>query len=534
MKYLDSIPKTLLDDFAESRVVPMVGAGFSKNAILPRGYSMPDWNQLGKMISEYIPNYEFTNAIDALSLFEAQFSRAKLVELISDAVHLHDVEPGETHRSFCDLFFDTICTTNFDFLLEHTLQEGHRPHSVIVSEDRLSINTREKTKVIKLHGDFNHPERMVITEGDFDVYLEKNKILATYVANIFITKTLLLVGYSFEDVDTRSIWRIIHDRLGALARPAYVVLIDATPIEITRFERRNIKVINLPGQRSAYPQILNQLFIEIKQYIEQNNSKKITLLNEKAQRELKLPQENKRLCFVSTPYSRLSYIKDLVFPVLEKHGITPITSDEAIMPGESWMVKSEALINEASMVIVDVSGNNDAMKWELVSVRNMRKQLILIAEKGQQYHGFGSLTDQLYITYDPYGDNQAFIDCLDNTLDRIENLSVQQIELEPTRLLKKKEYNAAVISAFRLLEMKLREHEFLIPMSTNRPMSLSQMLKQLYHETHADLVEKMLSYIRVRNEIVHGISMNIEKKKATEIVNACLQLIDDLDESALQ
>ena len=55
MKYIDSIPKTLLDDFAESRVVPMVGAGFSKNAILPRGYSMPDWNQLGKI--ETIPNF---------------------------------------------------------------------------------------------------------------------------------------------------------------------------------------------------------------------------------------------------------------------------------------------------------------------------------------------------------------------------------------------------------------------------------------------------------------------------------------------
>lgn len=533
MKLIDSIPKTLLDDFAESRVVPMVGAGFSKNAILPRGCSMPDWNQLGNMISKYIPDYEFTNAIDALSLFETQFSRAKLVELLSDAVHLHDVEPGDAHRAFCDLFFDTICTTNFDFLLEHTLQESHRPHSVIVSEDRLSINTREKTKVIKLHGDFNHPERMVITEGDFDLFLEKNKILATYVANIFITKTLLLVGYSFEDVDTRSIWKIIHDRLGMLARPAYVILIGATPIDIARFERRNIKVINLPGKKSNYPQILNQLFLEIKQYVEHRNTEKITLLNENAQRELKLPQENKRLCFVSTPYSRLSYIKDLVFPVLERHGITPITSDEAIMPGESWMVKSEVLIKESSVVIVDISGNNDGMKWELVNVRNMRKQLILIAEKGNPHHGIASLADQLYITYDPCGDNQDFVDCLDSALERIENLSDQEIESEPSRLLQKKEYNAAVISAFRLLEMKLRKHDFHIPVSTNRPMSLSYMVRELYRETHADLVEKILSYIRIRNEIVHGIEMSIDKKTATEIVGACLQLINSLDQATL-
>lgn len=530
MKYIDSIPKTLLDDFAESRVVPMVGAGFSKNADLPRGYSMPDWNQLGEMISKYIPDYEFTNAIDALSLFETQFSRAKLVEILSDAVYLHDVKPGETHRSFCDLFFDTICTTNFDFLLEHTLQESKRPHSVIVSEDRLSINTREKTKVIKLHGDFNHPERMVITEGDFDIFLEKNKILATYVANIFITKTLLLVGYSFDDVDTRGIWKIIHERLGTLARPAYTILVGATPVDIARFERRNIKVINLQGKKSDYSKILNQLFLEIKQYIERRNSEKITLLNESAQSELRLPKESKRLCFVSTPYSRLPYIKDLVFPVLEKHGITPITSNEAIMPGDSWMVKSEALINEASLVIADVSGDNDAIKWELVSVRNMQKQLILIAEKEQLYHGVDSLANQVYLTYDLYGDNRTFVSSLENALSQMEVLSIEQIASEPSRLLQKKEYTAAVISAFRLLEMRLREHDVHVSINTKRPLSLSQMLRNLYIDTHSALVERVLSYIRIRNEIAHGIELSIDKKQATEIVEACTQLINNLDE----
>ena len=79
------------------------------------------------------------------------------------------------HRSFCNVFFDTICTTNFDFLLEYTLQETKRPHSIIVSEDRLPINTYEKTKLIKLHGDFKHPERMVATEHDYDTFLEKTK-----------------------------------------------------------------------------------------------------------------------------------------------------------------------------------------------------------------------------------------------------------------------------------------------------------------------------------------------------------------------
>lgn len=150
---------------------------------------------------------------------------------------------------------------------------------MIVSEERLPISTHEKTKLIKLHGDFNHPERMVITEFDYDTYVEKNKILSTYISNLFITKTLLLIGYSFDDSDIRTLWQIIGSRLGKLSTPAYVVLVDASPIEIARFERRNIKVINLPGNKADYPDILNEFFIEIKQVIDDKMPEQMVVLS---------------------------------------------------------------------------------------------------------------------------------------------------------------------------------------------------------------------------------------------------------------
>ena len=168
-KYLKYIPKTLQEDFIDNRVIPFVGAGFSKNAIAPEGASILDWEGLGKKVATYIPNYTYTNAIDALSLFESEFSRTKLIELLARELYVNDLKPGKTHRTFCDLYFDTICTTNFDFLIEQTLNEKHIPFSMVVSEERLPISTHERTKLIKLHGDFNHPERMVITEYDLSL-----------------------------------------------------------------------------------------------------------------------------------------------------------------------------------------------------------------------------------------------------------------------------------------------------------------------------------------------------------------------------
>lgn len=114
--YLPSIPRPLLNDFITGRVIPFVGAGFSKNADIPAGFSMPDWNELGKLAADEIPDYDYdNNAIDALSYYEDLYSRAKLVELLMNGLHCGKIQPGDTYKAFCDLFTGTICTTNFDF-----------------------------------------------------------------------------------------------------------------------------------------------------------------------------------------------------------------------------------------------------------------------------------------------------------------------------------------------------------------------------------------------------------------------------------
>lgn len=88
-KYLKYIPKTLQEDFIDNRVIPFVGAGFSKNAIVPEETSILDWDGLGKKVAAYIPDYIYTNAMDALSLFESEFSRTKLIEVLARELYVN-------------------------------------------------------------------------------------------------------------------------------------------------------------------------------------------------------------------------------------------------------------------------------------------------------------------------------------------------------------------------------------------------------------------------------------------------------------
>lgn len=524
-QYLQYIPKTLQEDFINDNVIPIVGAGFSKNATIPSGITMPDWNQLGQLVASYIMDYEYTNALDALSIFESEYSRIKLIELLSKELHIHEIQPSPTYMAFCDIFFDIICTTNFDFLLDETLQLSKRPVSIIVSEEKLSINMKNSTKLIKLHGDFNHPNNMVITEKDYDLFLDNNKLLATYISNLFITKTLFLVGYSFDDNDTRNLWQIINSRLGSLKKLAYCVMVDASRTEIARFERRNIKVINLPGKKENYPHILRDFFIEIKGLIAQKSTQLFQTTDNKLKEELILPDEINRLCYIAAPHQKLSQLKEIIFPLLSTYSITPITLDEILYPSDNWLVKSELLIQKANLALVDLTHNNPNVVWELTTLLKNNKYLILIAKEGSMIDI--QIKEQPIIYYKTI-DDENFLNKIHSCINNyIKNFPFDGIE-ESIRLFNKKEYNAAAISAFRYLEEAIRRLDIKLDYYS-RQYSFRMMLQTLYkkeliHNTSFDEIEE---YTSLRNKLVHT-NITISKTQATNVITFVQNIINEI------
>ena len=150
-KYLNSIPKPLLIDFLNNQVIPFVGAGFSKNADIPEGLSMPDWWELGELAAQEIQGYKYENdPIDALSYFEDLFSRSKLIEFLLRKLNYGMIKPSDTYKAFCNLFTGTICTTNFDSLIEDTYTQMFQPVSVVATTDRLTIADKNERKIIAI------------------------------------------------------------------------------------------------------------------------------------------------------------------------------------------------------------------------------------------------------------------------------------------------------------------------------------------------------------------------------------------------
>ena len=218
---------------------------------------MPAWDDLGKALSEEMAGYPYSVALDAISAYSHEYSRIKLVERLFELLLVDQAVPGEAHRAFCSIPFELVFTTNFDFLLERQYSAGPRYCRPVIDEEQLSISVGgSRVLLLKLHGDLHHPQRLVLTEDDYDRFLDTYPLMATFAASMLIYKTPLLLGYSLDDPDFRKLWQIIGDRLGKLRRPAYSIMIDAHATEVARFARRGVRVISIEGEKAKYGEIL--------------------------------------------------------------------------------------------------------------------------------------------------------------------------------------------------------------------------------------------------------------------------------------
>lgn len=543
VKYLKHFPRPLLDDLVEGRWLPIVGAGLSRNAVLPSGQTMPLWDELGKSFAEDIQDYEYRDPIDVISAYEYQFKRSKLVEKLSELLFLDEVQPGDTHRAFCDLEFDIVCTTNFDFLLERGYENIPRHCTPLIDEDQLSINrTGPRTALLKLHGDLHHPKRLVITEKDYDLFLEHYPIIATYLANLLITRTAVLIGYSLDDPDFRQLWQVIEKRLGKARRPAYALRVDAGPAEVARFERRGVKIINLPGNKARYGEILTKTFEELKNYWQENIIAKSQITEEKPRWELSLPRGSAtRLCYFALPFSVYPFYREQVFPLVQDAGLTPLTTDEVVFPSDNLVARTEALISRASLVLVDAASGYAVDEIRIAAAHKEPNRLCVVFEEGSDIplniKNIQTLQRPALTSIEALEFKVSDFEALDFLADLAKWFQKTVKELEPTlsnearRLLSIREYRAAVISAITHLETTMRK-QLDMPTTSDRgrqPVSVRKMLDIANSENLLGEfeVQQVLRWLKVRNDVVHSHAA-VTAKKAKEIVSGVEEITSSL------
>lgn len=155
-------------------------------------------------------------------------------------------------NAILDLAPAHIITTNYDKLIE-ICKSVQRDNYGVIIDDKDLLNSTKNKYIIKMHGDIDYPQTIVLKEADYLEYSQKHVLIEMFVKSLLADHTILFLGYSLNDYNIKLIisWinyiRTQNKALSADKKVGYIVFDNKkiTKTQSNYFEKNNIGVINL-------------------------------------------------------------------------------------------------------------------------------------------------------------------------------------------------------------------------------------------------------------------------------------------------
>lgn len=168
-----------------------------------------------------------------------------------DALKNNAILSGLAKLTDCQLFY----TTNYDDFLERRLTLDGRDARVVAVEAQMAGRGRP-CDVVKFHGDWNHPDQIVLTERDYEERLNLSRPLDLRLQADLLGRVVLFLGYSFRDPNVAYLFSLFNQRRGnvgnRMGTRAYITVSDPSDFERELFAARGIEVIPIRGaERTA-------------------------------------------------------------------------------------------------------------------------------------------------------------------------------------------------------------------------------------------------------------------------------------------
>ena len=272
------IPQDLIDLLKQRRVIPFVGAGFSL------WHGLPNWDELLKSVSTEItdiPEYDtikrFCND-DHLQIAEYLYIKSdksigplrhKLSTLLTSKKNLTD---STHHIELINLNAQQIYTTNYDEIIEHTYSSLSHPYAFVALPKHIAAANKNKTQIVKYHGDLRYDSSLVLTESSYYSRLEFESPMDLKFRSDLLGQSVLFIGYSFRDINIRIIWFKLMEMMKDVPeqdRPSsYIVRFDRNEVLEDLYKAVGIRTIYLDPHGKAQTEdeknnLLGQFMLEL-------------------------------------------------------------------------------------------------------------------------------------------------------------------------------------------------------------------------------------------------------------------------------
>ena len=539
-EYIEYFPKALLEDIIAGKCLPFIGAGFSLNAdSKDKNCRAMTWNELGVFFrKELLPigkkltkdQQAQTNGLEYITVYEERTNRIKLAEKMREALCIDKMEVGATHKAFCSIPFNLVCTTNFDSLLEEGFKAAGKTSFTKINETQLPFTcAKEMVEILKIHGDINHPETMIATESDYDGYIKNHPLMVTYLTNLLITKTPLFVGYSLDDSDFRQIYKMVTDRLGSMTNTPYTIQFQCSDEDKQRYARRGVTVIDLPkiGKRT-YKETLTKAFEEVGRYCSEESLKNVT--DREVAWQVLLPDGmSNNICLFVFSKKDISYYRDVIYPIVRSVGLYPISSYDGLFLESNFFSGFYQLMDKASVVCYEEDGGIDNDMWNQLIINKDKKILVGFTSMGKCKH----ITGPMFSIKKPIADSEDYENEVSIVKDTFMKISTQcnTADDDVKKLIGLKMYSEAYLKCYMIMEKEIRKKYD--NLQTQRGITYFLLSDKFSPFFKIKDRQAIAEYSRKRNSLAHGEEVLITKydiDKAKRINSIILNAIkNDVD-----
>jgi hypothetical protein len=250
------IPDQLILDIVNEKVVPFIGAGFS------RSFGYPGWRDLLKKLAEKIKikdlvpeDIEKGDPLQIAQAFFQHFKEEKKPLLIDKLINQFNIETLDKNDKKSDTYqilwqtidleaerileqefstimldlikpnselkneqeinklkklknikFHYIVTTNYDKVIEQEIYNDNE-YEVLYPGKGLELNWNEHDKtVLKIHGDKESSDGIVFTHQQYYKFMHEYGFFRSKLYTFFSTNTILMMGYGFNDINIHHIY----------------------------------------------------------------------------------------------------------------------------------------------------------------------------------------------------------------------------------------------------------------------------------------------------------------------------------------